>query len=99
MMDIPPEFWAVQLIALSSKEALEAYARQHNVKGMPAARIAVDGKLFYILLLGIYETRALAAEASTELPAPFSNPWIRSVRSLQRAMAQADELSGGAMND
>ena len=59
----------------------------------------IVGKLFYILLLGIYETRALATEASAELPAPFSNPWIRSVRSLQRAMAQADDLTGGAMND
>ena len=96
ILDLPGDFWAVQLIALSSKEALEEFAKQHNIRGMSAARIAANEKLYFVLLLGIYETRALAEEASAGLPAPFDNPWVRSIASLQAGMQAADALTGTA---
>lgn len=94
LIDLPADFWAVQLIALSSKEALEAFANTNDIRGMSAARIATGRDLFYVLLLGVYETRALAKDASTDLPPPFDNPWIRSLGSLQKGMLEADRVAG-----
>lgn len=94
LMEVPETFWAVQLVAVSSKEALERFARENNLQGMSAARIAVQDTLYYILLLGIYETRANAEQAITDLPDMFQESWIRSVGSLQRAIAAGDELTG-----
>jgi septal ring-binding cell division protein DamX len=63
---------------------------------MTAARIAQDGKLLYILLLGVYETRERAERAIENIPPPFAdlNLWIRPLRSLQAAMTDANNLSG-----
>ncbi len=94
--DLPADFWAVQLIALSSKDAVEAFAKQNNIRGMSAARIAIGDTLYYVLLLGVYETRANAERAVTDLPPPFNvdKPWIRSLGSLQSAMRAGDTLAG-----
>ncbi len=96
LLELPARYWTVQVLALSSKEALEAYARRHQLQGMTAARIAQDGKLFYILLLGVYETRERAARAIENVPPPFDNLslWLRPLGSLQAAMAAANSLSG-----
>ncbi len=98
ILDLPKAFWAVQLVALSSKEALEAFAKENNVRGMSAARVWNGQGLFYVLLLGIYETRDRASQAIASLTAPFDtyNPWIRSVGSLQTAMVEADRQSGSS---
>ncbi len=98
ILELPEDFWAVQLVALSSPEALEEYVARHKMRGMSAARIWDGSKLFYVLLLGIYETREVAEEAITDLPPPFNlhAPWIRSLGSLQRAMVAADEAAGEA---
>ncbi len=96
LLELPGHFWTVQLLALSSKSALETYAREHNLQDMSAARIAHDGVLHYALLLGVYETRALAEEAIRDIPQPFDQleAWIRSVSSLQSAMVAANRLTG-----
>lgn len=96
ILDLPEDFSAVQLIAVSSREALEKYAAQSNMRGMSAARILRGDKLFYVLLLGIYETRERAERAIVELPPPFDvhTPWIRSVESIQKAMIAADRHVG-----
>jgi septal ring-binding cell division protein DamX len=93
LVDLPAEFWAVQLIALSSKDALEAYANELDARGMSAAEIAVNGKLFYVLLLGIYETKAIAQEAITELEPNSQKPWVRTVGSLQAVMLAANQIN------
>ena len=98
LTEVPDEFWAVQVTAVSSKDALEAYAIKHNLKGMSAARVGVDERLFFVLLLGIYETRANAESAVQQLPSTFSGmqPWVRSLASLKRAMRQGDRIAGNA---
>lgn len=95
ILDLPPNYYAVQLVALSSKEALEAYAKKNNIRGMSAARVATGEKIFYILLLGIYENRSNAEQAIDSLTAPFNTlgSWIRSVGSLQKAMLAADAIT------
>ncbi len=93
LLELPEDFWVVQLVSLSSREALEDHARNHGLQGMSAAQIWSQGQFFYILILGIYETREYAERASTNLPPPFDthDPWIRSVGSLQRAMRAAEQ--------
>ena len=92
LLDLPPQYWVVQLVSVSDKETLERYAVKHRLRGMSAARIWSKEQFFYVLILGIYETQANAKEASEDLPPPFDEfpPWIRSVGSLQKAIQAAD---------
>ncbi len=98
LLDLPQDFWVVQLVSVSSKETLEKYAIDHKLRGMSAARIWSKGQFFYVLILGIYETYDNASEASKDLPPPFDEfpPWIRSVGSLQKAMLEADNQAQGS---
>ena len=92
LLDLPADYWVAQLVALSSPEDLEQYALQHGMQGMSAARVMSGDALYYVLLLGIYETREIAQQAITDLPPPFDThkPWLRTVGSLQRAIRLAD---------
>jgi len=92
LLDLPADFYAVQLVAVSSKQTLEQFAAEHQLAGMSAARIWNGQKIFYVLLLGIYEDREHAERAVESLSGPMAElqPWIRTVGSLQRAMRAAD---------
>ena len=97
LLDLPKSFWAVQLIALSNKDALEKYANASYLVGLSGARVASNGKLLYVLLLGVYESKELARQAVASLPnkeAMKPSPWIRSLDSLQKAMLSGDYLTG-----
>ncbi len=97
MLDLPPDFFAVQLLASSSKENLERFAAKSALRGLAAARIASNDKLLYILLLGIYPSRETAEQAAAAMPENVLEdvaPWVRSLGSLQRAMVAGDELAG-----
>ncbi|MFW6093189.1 MAG: SPOR domain-containing protein [Pseudomonadota bacterium] len=96
--ELPGEFYAVQLLAMSSREALESYVAQRQLDHVSAARVERDGRLYYTLLLGVYETEELARRAAAERPAALAGttPWIRSVSSLQSAMTRGDALARSA---
>ena len=96
LREVPPDYYVVQLLAVQTKEALEHYAARKDLRGLPAARIERDGRLFYVLLLGVYPDRERARIAASSLPAEFSglDPWVRSVDSLQQAMRRGDVLAG-----
>lgn len=95
IVELPPEFYAVQLIALSSRQRLEEYAEERQLHRMSAARIARNGELYYVLLLGIYESKTDAENATEDLPRPLDvyDPWIRPLGELQRAMIEGDALA------
>ena len=95
LLDLPGDLLAVQLIAVSSKRALEDYARSHGLKGLSAARIAQGGKLRYVLILGLYENRDHARTAIDAMPPPLNelSAWIRPLSSLQVAIVGGDELA------
>ncbi|MDZ7669975.1 MAG: SPOR domain-containing protein [Gammaproteobacteria bacterium] len=96
LTELPDDFYAVQLIAMSSKKALEAFVQRERLEGMSAARVERDGELFYVLLLGIYESEAIARRAVATLPPPLQDagPWIRRLGSLQAAIQRADTTTG-----
>ena len=93
-MELPGDFWAAQLTALSTKEELEKYATDRGLKGLSGAKVASNGRILYVLLLGVYENKALAEEAIEAFDLTPEQPeiWLRSMRSLQRAMREADAL-------
>ena len=60
VMDTPPDYYVVQLVAVQTREALEEYAARKELQGMSAARVERDGCLFYVLLLSVYPDRERA---------------------------------------
>ena len=100
MLDLPKDFVAAQVMTVSSRERLEDYVNRYRLVGVSGARVAQGGELRYVLLLGIYETRELADQATKGLPSPLDklDVWMRPMASLQRAIMSADELAGAESN-
>jgi septal ring-binding cell division protein DamX len=98
LTDLPADYFAVQLIAVSRKKDLEKFAERHQIRGMSAARILSQDQLFYVLLLGVYESYAYAERAVASLGPPFDTlqPWIRPMAPLQKSMLAADEYTGSS---
>ena len=96
LVELPGHFYAVQLIAMPSKETLEAFITSRRLTGMSAARVTSGSEIFYVLLLGVYPDRASAELAAEERPPPLQEltPWVRKLESLQRAVLEADALTG-----
>lgn len=95
LTELPSEFYAVQVLAMSTPQQIEAFVRRHGIEGVSAARVEREGEIYYVLLLGIYETLDIAREAVADLPAPFTDTsvWIRPLGSLQSAMLRAERLA------
>lgn len=93
---LPAHFYAVQIVAMSSKEGLEIFSKEHLLSGASAVRVESDGEFYYVLLLGIYETLAGAKAAAASRPDSLMiiEPWIRMLGSLQDAVVRADKLAG-----
>ncbi|MXY52454.1 MAG: hypothetical protein F4Y86_08010 [Gammaproteobacteria bacterium] len=93
--DLPDEFYAVQLLALASPEAVERFVAAAGVPGLAAARVEREGRLFYVLLLGIYRNRPDAMRAVESSPTALRHltPWIRPMHTLKQAMLRADQLA------
>ena len=96
LIDLPPDYFAVQLFAVSSKAALEKFVRGKNIPGLSATRIAHRDQLFFVLLLGIYADEKTARTAAANLPVALINltPWVRRLGSLQDAMLRGDDIAG-----
>lgn len=94
LADLPGTFYVIQLIALSTQEDLEQYIIDNNLPVMSGAVVERDGERFYALLAGIYTDRETAESAVRSLPEELSahGPWVRSMESLQAAMARAEQL-------
>lgn len=94
LKELPSSYWTVQLIALSSARELQGFITTLQLDGLIGAMIKTDGRTYYVALLGVYETRAAAQLAADERPESLSRyqPYIRSLGSLQAAMARADQL-------
>lgn len=94
ILELPSHFYAVQLTALSSAEDIRAFISKHELNNLTAAKVAINGKLRYVLILGIYESREKAELAAAgQKPAPLASftPWIRKLSNLQKAMYEANQ--------
>lgn len=83
----PASYFAVQVCASSSMDKLLKFANRHQLPDQWTAKVNVNGKTWYVLLLGIYPTRAEASAALADVRGQLdTRPWIRSVGSLQAVM-------------
>lgn len=98
LMELPATFYTVQLLAASSKEALETYVRDRGLSNMSAARIESGGTVYYVLLLGVYPDADAAKLAAADLPpgAEDATVWVRSLGSVQEGIERANRLAGSA---
>ena len=96
LAELPGSFFAVQLIALASREDLEQFIIDNDLPLMSGAVVEKEGKRFFALLAGIYEDRQTAERAAESLPEKLRahGPWVRSLESLQAGMARAEGLPG-----
>jgi septal ring-binding cell division protein DamX len=94
LQDLPGDFWAVQLIALNSQTQLRDFMQSTQLDELTGAMIKVNGRTWYVALLGIYENRDLAEQAAAQRPMALQRyePYVRSVASLQAVMIAADPL-------
>ena len=98
LQQLPADFYAVQIVAMSSFEALETFRHAHGLDRVLAARIGSGGRIYYALLLGVYRNLADARVAAAARPASLAHcqPWLRKLDSLQAAVVRGDALAGAA---
>ena len=94
LLDLPETFWAIQIMALQDQNALNSFVSDNELIGVSGAKIESEGKLFYVLLLGVYESRFVAEEAWESRPQSIRalKPYFRDLASLQNAMLNGENL-------
>lgn len=98
IIDLPENFYAAQLLAVSTKKQIEDFVVAHNLYNMSAARIEQNGQMLYVLLLGVYESKQIAESAIAVMPLEVQRmkPWVRPIDGLQDAMLRGDQLAAMA---
>lgn len=82
----PAEYFVVQVVASSTMAQLNEFANANNMSNEWVAETDVNGKTWYVLMLGVYPSKSEADQALASVSAMDTQPWVRSVRSLQSAM-------------
>ncbi len=82
----PAGMYAVQVVASSSMENLNVFIEQYNLSNRWIVETMVDGKKWFILMTGLYESKEEADAALAELQDLGTHPWIRTVGSVQIVM-------------
>ena len=95
LLELPSDFFAVQLFAALSQAKVEEVAVDSGLESMAGARVERDGKIFFVLLAGVYADRERAERAANSLPPNIRalRPWVRSLGGLQASMRRADALA------
>ena len=86
---VPVDYYTLQLVAASSMQNLSDFALQQGLSETWTTQTVVDGKSWYILMLGVYPTLDEAKEAKATVQDLLNtNPWIRTVGSVHDVMIQ-----------
>lgn len=84
----PASMYAVQVVASSSMDQLSYFASQNNLSEEWVAETSVDGKVWFVLMSGVYGTKGEAEQALDGLQGLGTQPWIRTVGSVQAVMGR-----------
>ena len=89
--DSPGDYYAVQLVAMSSRTGAEAFIARHGLSDVTLTPVESAGRVYTALIYGIYPNRDAALAAVNARPASLQHiqPWIRRFDSLQAATARA----------
>ena len=87
IMSQPAEYFVVQVCASSGMDKLMEFARANDLPDQWTAQTNVNGKTWYVLMLGVYPTKAEADAALSFVSDKnlSTQPWIRTVASVQSA--------------
>lgn len=82
----PADYFAVQVVASSTMQQLTDFAQKNQISDQWVAETNVGGKTWYVLMLGVYPTKAEANQALSSVNYLGTQPWVRSVGSVQSVM-------------
>ena len=82
----PAGNYAVQVVASSSAANLSSFCTQYNISEQWIAETTVGGKVWFVLMSGVYETKSEAVAAKSSLSEMGTAPWVRTVGSIQAVM-------------
>ena len=96
LLELPAEFYVVQLVAMSTQEEAEQFAAARGLQGTATARIERNGRLYFVLLAGIYDDDEAAERAAISIEDALdgTQAWVRPLRTLQDAIRRAERLTG-----
>lgn len=85
------KYFAVQIIALSDPNGLQAFQRKHGLQQALHYQGERNGKPWYVLVLAPFADRAAAERARDNLPAEVrkQGPWIKSMAAIQQEIKAA----------
>ncbi len=87
MLDQPANYYTVQLMASVDIDRVYRFAEENQISTEFVVPTQRDGVTWHVLLLGVYEDYASASASKNEVaPLLKTEPWIRSVGSVQKLM-------------
>lgn len=95
ILDLPAEYYVVQLAAFREKTEVLAFIQQHGLGDPPYGRVMRNGEAWYVLLYGVWPSLSAAEVAVLGRPLSLQgiSPWVRKLGDLQaaiRAVAEAE---------
>lgn len=89
--EIPADYYAVQLVAMSTRAGAERFMAEHGLEDAIITPVESGGRIMHALIYGIYPDRAAARAAVQSRPASLLHirPWVRRFDSLRAAAARA----------
>ena len=88
LLEQPNKYYTVQLIILSTDKALSNFSAKNSIlqKNLKVVQINEQEQKKYILLHGVYKSKAIALKEMQLLPVKYRKSWIRQFRDLQKAI-------------
>jgi len=87
IMDQPAEYYTIQLIASVDIDRVYRFAEQNQISTQYVVPTVRDGVTWHVLLLDVYPDYSSAIAARDEIaPSLATQPWVRSVGSVQKLM-------------
>lgn len=90
----PPDYFAVQLMAMRDRDAVVRYATSQGLEDPIVVEIIQNGVRWHLLLLGTYANKDDAERAREDWESHAkvtAKPWIRRLAPLQQAMRTSGE--------
>jgi len=84
-----PKAYTLQILGVHDRQTLNKFITKHHLNDLATFKTTYRNKNWYVLVYGIYPTRAMAEAALAELPASLrenTQPWTRSLDSIQKVI-------------
>ena len=89
LMSQPTSMYSIQLVTVSSGQRALAYIdNQRNPSDFGSYRLQRAGRILYVVVYGLFDSRAQAEAAATSLPVEVGNvqPWVRPMDQIHGAI-------------